>query len=114
MDHDTLWEMEKRFWLDGPDFYESSMAPGARMVFPSPVRILAGEQIVEALRQAPRWNSVDFQDETASCLGETVVLAYEATGRRNGEAPYVALCASTYVRDNEKWLLLAHQQTPDS
>ena len=114
MDFDTLWRMEERFWLDGPNFYECSMAPGARMVFPSPVSILAGEQIVEGLRQAPRWNSVDFQDRAEACLGETAVLAYKATGQRNSEDPYVALCSSTYVRDDGKWVLLAHQQTPEA
>lgn len=114
MDLNTLWRMEERFWLDGPDFFESSMAPSARMVFPPPVRILSGRQIVEGLRNAPRWNSVDFQDTTETCLGETVVLAYKATGQRDGENPYVALCSSTYVREDGKWVLLAHQQTPET
>ncbi len=54
-----------------------------------------------------------MDDKTATRSGETVVLAYKATGERNGAAPYVALCASTYVREGGKWLLLAHQQTPD-
>lgn len=62
MNAETLWNMEQSFWLDGVDFYESSVAPEARMVFQSPVGILAGEQIVEGLRQAPRWSSVDFHD----------------------------------------------------
>jgi Domain of unknown function (DUF4440) len=113
MEYEDLWKMERRFWLDGPQFYESSMATDARMVFPSPAGILAGDAIVEGLRQGPRWKSVAMDDKTATRSGETVVLAYKATGERNGAAPYVALCASTYVREGGKWLLLAHQQTPD-
>lgn len=109
---DTLWKMEKSFWLDGPDFYERSMAPDARMVFPSPLGILAGKQIMEGLKQGPRWKSVDFENESETALGDTVVLAYEAIGQREGDAPYCALCASTYVKCDRNWVLLAHQQTP--
>ncbi len=112
MDFEALWDMENSFWLDGPDFYESSMASDARMVFPSPVGILAGEEIVEGLKQGPRWQSVDFEEQTETSLGDTAVLAYKATGKRDGEEPYIALCASTYVKSDGKWVLLAHQQTP--
>lgn len=106
--------MEEGFWLDGPAFYETSMATDARMVFPAPVGILAGREITEGLRQAPRWNSVDFDSKTEAELGGTVVLAYQATGRREGEQPYTAFCMSTYVRSDDTWVLLAHQQTPKS
>ncbi|WDR05341.1 nuclear transport factor 2 family protein [Devosia rhodophyticola] len=112
MNYQELWEMEKSFWLDGPDFYKSSMAPNARMVFPAPVGILAGQEIVEGLRQSPRWMSVDFHKKTETELGDTAVLAYEASGKRDGEGAYIAFCASTYVRKDGAWVLLAHQQTP--
>lgn len=107
-----LWEMEEGFWLDGPEFYENSMASNARMVFPAPVGILAGQEIIDGLRQAPRWNSVDFHHQTETELGDTAVLAYEASGQRDGEEEYRSLCASTYVRSDGKWYLLCHQQTP--
>ena len=113
MDFGSFWEMEKSFWLDGPEFYEESMASDARMVFPAPVGILAGKQIVEGLKQAPRWKSVDFEDKTETALGDTVVLAYGATGRREDGDPYSALCASTSVKSDGNWVLLAHQQTPN-
>lgn len=114
MDFERLWEMEKSFWLDGPDFYESSMAPDARMVFPYPVGILEGEQIVEGLKQGPRWQSVEFENQTGTSLGETTALAYRATGQRDGEETYIALCSSTYVKSDGKWFLLTHQQTPEA
>lgn len=114
MDFEALWSMERRFWLEGRAFYEGAIAADARMVFPNPVGILAGEQIVEGLMQAPRWCSVDFSEKTHACLGGTVVLAYSAVGQRDGQDPYEAFCTSTYVRHDSKWVLLAHQQTPRS
>lgn len=112
MDSEELWKMEESFWLEGPAFYERSMALNAQMVFPAPVGILKGSKIVDGLRQAPRWESVEFDGKSEAELGSTVVLAYEATGQRNGQEPYAALCTSTYVRHDNEWFLLAHQQTP--
>ena len=106
------WDAEKRFWLDGPDFYEDGMAQAALMVFPAPVGILEGKAIVDGLRQGPRWQSVDFGERSEAALGDTVVLAYRAIGRRQGAEPYIALCSSTHVRVGDTWKLLSHQQTP--
>ncbi|WP_240512304.1 hypothetical protein [Pseudoruegeria sp. SK021] len=40
------------------------------------------------------------------------VLAYRVSAERRGELIYEALCTSTYLKDDDKWLRLAHQQTP--
>jgi hypothetical protein len=114
MDVQKLWELEKSFWLGGPDFYETSMARDAHMIFPAPVGILSGEDIMDGLRQGPRWKSVDFDGQTSIQVGEVVVLAYKATGERDGDDSYVAFCGSTYVRQADEWRLLSHQQTPET
>lgn len=112
MTFEHLWQDEKRFWLDGPEFYRQRMAPEASMVFPPPVGILRGEAILAGLAQGPRWQSVEIAEKTETASGDTVVLAYRATGTRPSAPPYVALCASTYVRMDGSWYLLFHQQTP--
>lgn len=112
MNFEELWKIEEGFWLDGSGFYETSMASDALMVFPEPVGILAGLEIFDGLRQAPRWNAVDFRNKTETKLGDTIVLAYEAEGERESDDTYTALCTSTYVNKDNKWVLLAHQQTP--
>jgi hypothetical protein len=112
MDFDELWDAERRFWLDGPDFYDENMAADALMVFPPPVGILRGEAIIAGLRQGPRWSSIEMTETAQTALADTVVLAYRARGQRDGAAPYIASCSSTYVRDGGGWKLLAHQQTP--
>jgi Domain of unknown function (DUF4440) len=108
----NLWESEKSFWLDGRDFYRKRMSGNALMVFPKPVGILRGDEIVEGLKGAPRWQSVDFDKKAVTKMGDAIILAYEAAGRREGSGRYSALCCSTYIRERGEWRLLAHQQTP--
>ncbi|WP_432692050.1 DUF4440 domain-containing protein [Pseudooceanicola sp. C21-150M6] len=105
--------MEKSFWLDGPNFYENAMVPDACMIFPAPVGILKGEEILEGLKQAPRWQSVDFTQRAETSLHNVTVLAYKASGRRNAGEPYLAFCSSSYVQLGGEWILVSHQQTPD-
>ena len=112
MDEKTIWGYEESFWLDGTKFYEARMRADAQMVFPAPVGILKGEQILDGLRSAPRWESVEMTGKTVRQVEETLVLAYHATGRRRGSDPYTAFCSSTYVHGNDGWKLLSHQQTP--
>jgi hypothetical protein len=109
---DTIWRLETGFWLNGRDHYDRHLATSARMVFPDPAGILANDRIIAGIEGAPRWQSVDFDAQVETRLGDTVVIAYRATGHRNDRAPYRALCSSTYVRDGGEWKLLMHQQTP--
>lgn len=112
MEFDDCWKAEESFWLDGPEFYERRMAPSALMVFPPPVGILAGDQILVGLKQGPRWQSVDLEERSQTGSETAVVLAYKATGKRPHSEPYIALCSSTYIPVGGVWKLLSHQQTP--
>jgi len=113
LDFDDLWNAEESFWIDGPEFYEKRMMADACMVFPSPVGILEGQEILDGLRQGPRWQSVDFREKSQVRSGDTTVLAYKATAERKDSQPYIALCSSTYIRNGGTWKLLSHQQTPE-
>lgn len=112
MQDQDIWQREESFWLDGVAFYRDNMAAEAQMVFADPVGILKGDEILDGLKAAPRWAAVEFADQTEQTLGDTRVLAYRATGSRDGAEPYSALCSTTYVRREGKWILLSHQQTP--
>ncbi|MCA2011176.1 DUF4440 domain-containing protein [Pararhodobacter sp. CCB-MM2] len=108
----SFWNAETRFWLEGTERYPSQLASDAVMVFPAPTGMLKAEAIAESLQDAPRWDSVDFEDQSEARAGDTMVLAYKAIGQRGKERPYVALCSSTYARQAGAWKLLSHQQTP--
>ena len=106
----TLWELEKRFWLDGADFYESRLASGAVMVLPYPALLMDRDAAISAIRDAPRWTEVEFSDGSLRRQGGAAVLAYRARAWRGDGAPYRAACASTYVEDDGRWVMLSHSQ----
>ncbi|MWD28247.1 nuclear transport factor 2 family protein [Aquicoccus sp. SCR17] len=107
-----IWEIERAFWLDGVNAYHAYAHAAAIMVFPDPSGILVGPEILRGLELAPRWSHVAFEGQTSTTTDETLVLAYRALAEREGEAPYRALCCSTYAREGHRWALIAHQQTP--
>lgn len=107
-----LWKIEEGFWLGGESHYREHMADDARMVFPGPTGVLAGPDILRGLANAPRWRSVDIERKGEIEARETRVLIYQASGLRDDDEPYVALCSSTYVQRQGEWRLIIHQQTP--
>ena len=114
MTDEELWQMEAGFWTGDADFYQQHLAHGAMMVFPPPAGVLDRGRIIETIRAAPRWQEVDMQDrQVARPNPDTVVLAYRASARRDGdEAPYRAGCGSVYTRFADGWRLVLHQQSP--
>ena len=112
MTEDDAWTLEERFWLEGQPFFERHLDPECLMAFPGMGVMRAGE-ILESLRDAPRWASVDMADRTVGRPADTlVVLGYRAVGYREGVGRYRAFCTSTYRSDGVDWKLVQHQQAP--
>lgn len=109
---DTLWHLEEAFWTGTPENARAMTASGAVMVFPYPAGIMQGDAIWEGMGGAPRWRTVEMTDRVFTREGDTAVLAYRASAEREGVSLYEALCASTYLRDEDDWLLISHQQMP--
>lgn len=108
---DHLWELERGFWLRGIEHYRLALDPSCVMVFP--MGVLQGEAIATSLQGAPRWTSVEMAERQVGRPSDNLtVLAYRATGRREGQGAYEAWCSSTYRRDGPGWRLVQHQQTP--
>lgn len=109
----AIWELEERFWLGSPDFYASALAPEALMVLPQPAGILGRDETIDSISSGSRWRAVSFKER--HCVfpaPETAVVAYVAHADRGPDTSYSARCSSTYVRDNGRWLLVLHHQTP--
>ena len=110
----TLWDMEERFWTQGADSARHMTAKNAVFVFPYPAGILRGDALLREPNVAQRWRSVVMSERHVSVQDNIAVLAYRVSAERGDEPIYGALCTSTYLKDNDTWLRLSHQQTPVS
>jgi hypothetical protein len=111
MDEAAAWALEERFWLEGSGVHEELMDPECLMTFPG-VGVMRAADILESLKGAPRWASVRMTDRKVGRPGKAViVLGYRAEGHRDGAAPYLAFCTSTYRLEGRTWKLVQHQQT---
>lgn len=111
---ETLWDMEERFWTEGADSARRMTAKDALFVFPYLDGILRGEALWREADVAQRWRSVVKTEHNFLQQGNIAVLAYRVSAERGDMTIYDALCTSTYVRDDDAWLRLTHQQTPVS
>ncbi|MDO6522923.1 hypothetical protein Q8W37_19220 [Shimia thalassica] len=113
-DEDDLWSLEERFWTEGADSARHMTARGAVFVFPYPAGILQGDSLWRESFVAQRWRSVSMTERYFKRENDIAVLAYRVSAERADTPIYEALCTSSYLKDNGKWLRIVHQQTPDS
>jgi hypothetical protein len=108
--HTSPWALEENFWLEGPAFYRAHMAEDAAMWFPGRPEPVKGKQILDGLRNAPRWESVVFDRQEIEVADDRVTLRYRATARRDGQDDYTAECITTYEHDPGGLRLVEHRQ----
>lgn len=113
MSDDELWRIERDFWLKHREHFHEHASGDCVLAFPEPTGLMDKTTALSALSGAPRWSDVVLEER---CLvrpaDDVVVLGYRVTAERPGERTYEALCTTTYVRRDRRWLLVQHQQTP--
>lgn len=107
----VLWDMEEQFWTSGADSARATTATNAVMVFPFPPSILQGDRIWNYLRQKTGWRSVVMAERRVTRSRDIAILTYRVSAEKADVPIYKALCASTYLNDDDKWLRVSHQQT---
>ena len=116
MEHELI-DLERRGWEalaagNGPGFFAEVCTDDAVMIFPDGL-VLDRAAAVEGLRAEPPWASYELSDERVVAVGDDAgVVVYRAVARREGDEPYRAAMASTWVRRAGRWRLAVHQQTP--
>ncbi len=111
-DKDALWALEERFWTEGADSMRNMTAKGAVFILPYPAGILQGDSLWRESRVAQRWRSIVLTERYFKQEKDVAVLAYHVSAERGDIPIYEALCTSSYLQDDGKWLRIAHQQTP--
>ena len=107
----VLWHMEEHFWTCGADNARATTATNAVMVFPYPPGILQGDQIWTHLQQRTGWRSVSRAERRVTRCRDIAILTYRVSAEKPDVPIYKALCASTYLNDDDRWLRISHQQT---
>lgn len=111
---DTLMELERAFWnaAGKPEHYEHRFAEDGVMAFD--VGVMDKPAVVAAVASSASWASFTIDDVRMTQITDDVVaLTYTTTARTVGsDAAYEAVISSVYVRRNDEWLLVLHQQTP--
>lgn len=108
----VLVDLERKFWLNGADFYREHLADEFLMLFPG-IGVMGRDEAIQGIEAGPRWTGVEIGDARVLDLGPgTRLLCYQASGRRRGEGEYAALVSSVYVNRDGAWKLTFHQQSP--
>lgn len=111
MSDDDLMEMERRFWLEGGDFFAENADEATIWILPKDHGIVDHATARELIDKEGRWDSVEFGEVRRNDLGDGVsVIAYEATGTKDGaegEVVYRAQCTTIYRGKT----LVHHHQT---
>ena len=115
---DELIALETAGWqalsTDGAaatEFYSRVLDKSVVMLLPGGIRLADRDVILESMSGAP-WTSFEMQEPQVIDLGPAAaVVVYGVVAAREG-ADYSALVSSMYVRNDEGWRLVFHQQTP--
>lgn len=113
-----LLDLERRAWealsTDGDAaaaFYGSVLDDEVLILLPGGLVVDDRQSVIDSMRGAP-WDSFELADERVLEVDDrTAIVAYRATARR-ADDEYRALLNSTYVRRDDGWKLVLHQQTP--
>lgn len=108
-----LREMEDGFWRVDEDHYRNGLADDVVMVFGG-MGTLDRDAALASVADAPPWEEWSYDDVHVRRLGDTgALITYRTTARRPGsDGPYEAFLTSVYRREDGRWRLVLHQQTP--
>ncbi len=108
---EELFEIEKKFWTEGPQAYLDHAAERCLVVFAQMVATMERTAIAQSA-EAGRWRDVKMTPkESLQASPEMRLIAYECEAtRKDGKALHVH-ASSGYVKQAGGWKLVFHQQT---
>lgn len=115
---DALLALEHEGWRSlmrgDRGFYAERTAQSAKVVFPDPVGVIDGEQMVAAIDASNPWARYEIeQPQVVELAPHAAILIYHVTAQRAGEPEYHAWISSGYQQDGgDDWRLVFHQHTP--
>lgn len=114
---DTLLTLEKAGWdsltRGEREFYQEHTAADALVVFPAPVGVITGDEMVSAINAGNPWSDYAISEpRIVEASSDSAILIYYVTAHRPGQPEYQALISSGYAQRDGQWKLVFHQHTP--
>jgi hypothetical protein len=108
---DTLLGIEHELAHGGGDEYRRHLVDDALVIVPG--QLLDKDATVQAIEASPGWDELTIDEARLVGVGDGgAAISYRFSGRRGADFSYRALMSSVYVRRDEQWKLVLHQQTP--
>jgi len=110
---DDLYEIERHFWTGDAQFYRQNLAEKCMVVFAEMSGLKRREEVASMITDPQRWQDLKLEDRNVLELAdEAVLLSYRASAKRASGESYEALVSTAYVKENGRWKMAFHQQTP--
>lgn len=103
-----LLQFDWRLVREGSAAYEELLSDDAQIIVPGAV--LGRAECIGAIRASAPWRDAELTLLWHHASTEGYIVIYRFRGRR--DATYSAVMSSSYVRTDEGFRLLVHQQTP--
>lgn len=111
-----LLPIERSLWTDGPEAYRRNVDERCLVAFTEMAGVSSRDEIAATVTDGPRWRDLEIEVEgLVEPAPDVAVITYEARavqGEDGDERRYHALVSSGYVRREDGWKLVFHQQTP--
>ncbi|MGE0159912.1 MAG: DUF4440 domain-containing protein [Gemmatimonadales bacterium] len=114
MEDRELLRIERELWTGGPDSYRSAVDEDCLVAFGGRASLSTKEEVVGSVPEnGQRWRDLEMHVQgMVEPVDGVAILTYRAAATRGDEPRYHALVSSGYVKRDEGWKLMFHQQTP--
>jgi len=110
---EELLPIEKSLWTGGPDAYRRHVDETCLLAFTKMAGVYSSDDITATVADGPRWQELEIDVQgLVQPAADVAMLTYRASAIRGDDERYRALVGSGYVRRDDGWKLMYHQQTP--
>lgn len=108
-----LLSIERSLWKGGVDAYRRNLDDDCLVAFAQQAGVSSREEVAGTVEGAPRWKDLEMEVEgLLQPTPDIAILTYRASAVRGEDETYQALISSGYVKRQDAWKLMFHQQTP--
>lgn len=110
---EELLPIEKSLWTGGPAAYREHVDDTCLLAFTKMAGVSSRDEIMATVADGSRWRELEIDVQgLVQPAADVAMFTYRASAIRGEDERYRALVGSGYVRREDGWKLMYHQQTP--